>query len=144
MSEKELLALSDPRVQPGDDLIFSLIGENKIYWQKLLKQMLSLYSDVTWSWNWYNDGKQWLFKLVQKKKTIFWSAILSTGQFRVTFYFGDKAEPILSGSTLPQNIKDNFKTAKKYGAIRAVTLLVQSDEDVDIVLKLAEIKVKMK
>jgi len=144
MPEKETLALSDPRVQPGDDLIFSLIGDNKKYWQKILKQMLEGYSDVTWSWNWYNDGKQWLFKLVQKKKTIFWAAIITTGQFRITFYFGDKAEPLIYASDLPLKVKENFKTAKKYGAIRPATILVQSAEDVDIVLKLAEIKVKMK
>ena len=144
MSENESLALSDPRVQPGDDLIFSLIGKNKKYWQKILKQMLDTYKDVTWSWNWYNDGKQWLFKLVQKKKTIFWAAIITTGQFRITFYFGDKAEPLIYGSGLPQKVKENFKTARRYGAIRPATLLVQSDEDVDTVLKLAEIKMKLK
>ena len=144
MSEKELHALSDPKVQPGDDLIFSLIGDNKKFWQKILKQMLGSYPDVTWNWNWYNDGKQWLFKLVQKKKTIFWAAVLTSGQFRTTFYFGDKAEPLISGSTLPQSIKDNFKNAKKYGAIRGVTILVGSEEDVETVMKLAEIKVKLK
>ncbi len=143
MAEKEILALSDRLVQPTDELIFSLIGERKIYWQKILGRISEEYKNITWSWNYYNDGKQWLFKLVQKKKTIFWGAILTTGAFRITFYFGDKAEPTINASGLPQSVKEGFKTAKKYGAIRPVTLLVSSDADVDIVLKLAEIKHKL-
>ena len=144
MAEKVILAFSNPSVQPGDDLVFSLIGEKKKYWQKIIRHLVENYKDISWSWNWYNDGKQWLFKLVQKRKTIFWAAVLVTCDFRVTFYFGDKAEPILYGSDLPENVKENFKTAKKYGAIRPVTILVTSDKDMETVLKLAEIKVKLK
>lgn len=140
MAEKEQLAFSNPERQPGDDLVFALIGDRKKYWLAIMKHLLENFKDVTWSWNWYNDGKQWLFKLVQKKKTIFWAAILTTGQFRITFYFGDKAEPVVLGSDLPQKIKDGFMDGPRYGKIRAITLLVEKDEDVDTVLKIAEIK----
>jgi hypothetical protein len=144
MSEKELLALSNPSVYPSDDLVFSLIGGKKAYWQKILKHVLDNYKDISWIWNYYNDGKQWLFKLVQKKKTIFWAAILATGDFRITFYFADKAEPLIYNSDIPQKNKEEFKTAKHYGAIRPATLVVSSEEDVNTVLKLAEIKIKLK
>ena len=53
--EKELLALSDPRIQPGDDLIFSLIGDKRDLWQSILNYMLETHKDVSWNWNWYND-----------------------------------------------------------------------------------------
>ncbi|HEX2974734.1 MAG TPA: DUF3788 family protein [Bacteroidales bacterium] len=144
MSDKEILALSNPSVYPNDDLVFSIIGERKPLWQQILKHMLEDYKDISWSWNYYNDGKQWLFKLVQKKKTIFWGAVLATGEFRITFYFADKAEPLIFGSDLPQRVKENFKTAKKYGAIRPATLLVNNEDDVTTVMKLADIKVKLK
>lgn len=144
MAEKELLALSNPSVYPSDDLVFSLIGGKKVFWQKILKHILENNKDISWTWNYYNDGKQWLFKLVQKKKTIFWAAILATGEFRITFYFADKAEPLIYGSDLPQDVKENFKTAKKYGLIRPATQLINSETDVESVLKLAEIKIKLK
>lgn len=143
MAEKEILALSNPSVYPNDDLVFSIIGERKSLWQQILKHMLDQ-KDISWSWNYYNDGKQWLFKLVQKKKTVFWGAVLATGEFRITFYFADKAESLIYGSDLPQIVKENFKTAKKYGAIRPATLLVNTEDDVETVLKLAEIKMKLK
>ena len=74
-------------------------------------------------WNYYNDGKRWLFKMIWKKKTVFWISIPESA-FRVTFWFGDKAEPLITGSDLPEVIKNDFKTSKKYGAVRAVSIIV--------------------
>ena len=144
MSAKEIFALPDKTNVPTDDLIFSLIGERKLLWQKILTTVSEKYQNISWSWNYYIDGKQWLFKLVQKKKTIFWAAILNTGSFRVTFYFGDKAEQIIESGNLPETIKDDFRTGKRYGKIRAISILVNSEEDVTNVLKVADIKIKLK
>jgi hypothetical protein len=143
MAEKETLVLSDRQVIPTDDYIFSIIGEKRIYWQRIMKDAFENYKDISGNWNYYNDGKQWLFKLVQKKKTIFWAGILQE-TFRITFYFGDKAESLIEGSELPQTIKDGFKTSQRYGAIRAVSIKVLDQTDVDNVLKLIVIKHKIK
>ena len=143
MDENEVLVLSDKQINPTDEYIFSIIGEKRIYWQDIMKNAFENYKDISCSWKYYNDGKQWLFKLVQKKKTIFWAGILKD-TFRITFYFGDKAESIIDSSELPQAIKDGFKTAKRYGAIRAVSIKVFDQSDVDNVLKLITIKHKIK
>ena len=142
MSESEKLVLSDKSVIPTDDYIFSLIGERKHEWLSIMRFASENYND-TGSWNYYNDGKQWLFKLVNKKKTIFWAGIFSD-TFRITFYFGDKAEPVLLASDIPERMKSDFKSAKRYGAIRAVTLLVTDQTDVDNVMKLVNVKHKIK
>jgi hypothetical protein len=144
MAEKEIMALSDKQIIPTDDYIFSILGEKKIYWQSVMKYAFENFKDISGGWNYYNDGKQWLFKLVQKKKTIFWAGILKEETFRITFYFGDKAEPIIDDSELPKSIKDGFKTAKHYGAIRGVSIKVFDSSDVDNVLKLIVIKHKIK
>jgi hypothetical protein len=143
MSEKEVLILSDKNTVPTDDYLFSLMGEKKILWQSIMEFAFRNYKDISGSWNYYNDGKQWLFKLVQKKKTIFWGALLMDA-FRITFYFADKAEPEIESSDLPQVIKDGFRTAKKYGLIRPVSVRVTDKEDVVNVLRLIEIKHKIK
>jgi hypothetical protein len=143
MSDKEILVLNDKQIIPTDDYIFSLIGEKKILWQNIMRYASENYKNISGSWNYYNDGKQWLYKLVQKKKTIFWAGILKD-TFRITFYFGDKAEPVIDSSDLPQAIKDSFKTSRKYGAIRAITIKALDSEDADNVLKLIAIKHKVK
>jgi hypothetical protein len=81
--------------------------------------------------------------MVYKKKTIFWAGII-TDTFRITFYLGNKAEAIIENSDLPQGIKEEFKTAKKYGLIRPVTFIVNDQTAVDNVLKMISIKSKIK
>jgi hypothetical protein len=144
MAENEVLAFPDKSIVPTDELIFSIIGERKELWQWILKSVSEKYKDVSWSWNYYNDGKQWLFKLVQKKKTFFWGAILKTGDFKITFYFGDLGEPLIMAADLPQKMKDDFRTGKRYGKIRAISILVKTEDDADNVLKVADIKSKLK
>ncbi len=143
MTEKEKMILSDRSVIPTDEYIFSLIGEKKVLWKKILDQVTHNYSDISGSWNYYNDGKQWLFKLVRKKKTIFWSGIYAD-TFRITFYFGDKVIPLLESSDLPKTLKDEFRDAKKYGLIRPLSMKIFNEADVENVLKLVDIKIKLK
>ena len=143
MADKEDLVLTDKQIIPTDEFIFSIIGDKKILWQNIMNYVSENYKDISGSWNYYNDGKQWLFKLVQKKKTIFWAAILKD-TFRVSFWFSDKAESIINESNLPHLIKEDFKKAKKYGSIRAVSVKLYDLTDVDNVLKMIAIKQKIK
>jgi hypothetical protein len=145
MTLKGNIVLSDPLVKPDEKIIFSVIGEKKILWQEIMNYLRSNYPDAAGDWNFYKDGKQWLFKMVQKKKTIFWSGLFEDEDtFRITFYFGDKAEPVIDSSDLPQRIKSEFKTSKRYGAIRAVSTVMRDLSDVEIVKKLVSIKTKLK
>jgi hypothetical protein len=143
MAEKENLMFSDPEIRPTDDLIFSIIGERKTHWLSIMEHLHQNYPDSSGEWNYYKDGHGWLFKMIKKKKTIFWSGIFDD-TFRITFYFGDKAELIIDESDLPQIIKDGFKTAKKYGAIRPISVKVLEHSDVNTVLQLIAIKSKIK
>ena len=143
MAEKEVLLLEDKLIVPTDELIFSLIGEKKRFWLNIIDHMHVNYPESAGVWNYYNDGKRWLFKMVLKKKTIFWGAILE-GTFRITFYFGDKAEPVIIDSALPVSIKEGFKTSKRYGAIRAISIKMIDSDDLENVLKLIAIKSKIK
>ncbi len=143
MAENEKMVLSDRSRIPDDEYIFSLLGEKEVFWKMIINTLSDKYSDVSGSWNYYNDGKQWLFKQVQKKKTIFWAAILAD-TFRITFYFSDKALPFIENSDLPSKIKEDFITAKKYGLIRPVSIKVHDNIDVENVMKLIAIKTRMK
>jgi hypothetical protein len=143
MSESDLFVLSDKGKKPDNELIYPIIGENSQYWKEIMDHVKENYVESSGDWNYYNDGKQWLFKMTQKKKTIFWAGILK-GSFRITFYFGDKAEPIIDKSDLPQTVKEEFKTGKRYGKIRAISIKVTNPADIDTVKKLAAIKTKLK
>jgi hypothetical protein len=143
MEEKEVFVFSDKEVKPTDEIIFSIIGDKKKLWQSIMGYISDNYKDMTGSWNYYNDGKQWLFKMVQKKKTIFWLAVMKD-TFRVTFYFGDKAEPVILASDIPESVKDDFTGGRHYGRIRAITTKMAAQSDVETIKKLIDIKTRIK
>ena len=143
MSDLENILLADKEIYPSDDVIFSIIGDKKVFWQRIINYMSANYKDSSGEWRFYNDGKRWLFKMVYKKKTVFWCGLIS-GTFRITFYLGNKAESIIENSDLSQNVKEEFINAKKYGLIRPVTFIIKDSEDVDNVLKMIDLKTKIK
>ena len=143
MAENEKTDLSDKSVVPTDDFIFSIIGERKVHWLRIMNYLSDNYPDASGTWNYYNDGKQWLFKYVRKKKTIFWASLLKD-TFRITFYLGNKAEPVIENSDLPKSVKEEFKTAKRYGLIRPVSFIIRDEADADNVLKMVVLKIKLK
>ncbi len=143
MAENEKPVLGDKNVFPSDEYLQSIIGDKMIMWQKLLSYVKDNYKEITEEWRYYNDGKQWLFKMQQKKKTIFWASVLKE-TFRITFYFGVKAEPAIQGSTVPQKIKDDFRDARRFGTLRPITTIVNENQDLDNIIKLIDVKVKIK
>ena len=135
--------LTDKDIYPGYDYIFSIVGEKMALWQRVMDYMSDNYKDSSGDWHYYNDGKQWLFKMVNKKKTVFWAGIMND-TFRITFYLGNKAEPIIESSDLAPEIKEEFRNAKRYGLIRPVSFTIRDSNDIDNVLKMIVIKQKVK
>jgi hypothetical protein len=73
----EPFVLTDKSIRPTDDLFYSIIGQNSVYWEKLIAGVHLKYPDAQEQWNYYRDGKNWLFRMILKKKTLFWIGILS-------------------------------------------------------------------
>ena len=137
------IVLNDPNVQPTKELIFSIIGENSVYWEKLIEYLYENHFNITEEWRFYNDGKSWLYRALQKKKTLYWIGVIKD-TFRISFWFGDKAEPVIEASALPENIKEHFRNAKRYAHSRAVSIEMRSPEDLENALQLIELKAKLK
>lgn len=137
----EPLVLTDKSVSPTDELIFSIIKENREQWINLMSGIHLKFPESSGEWRYYNDGKNWLFKMSLKKKTLFWLGVQSD-TFRVTFYFGDKAEPLIEKSSLPSSIITEFINGRRFGKLRAITIRMYSSADVENALTVAEIKSK--
>ncbi len=143
MAEKENILLTDILVYPSDEIIFAIIGEKKMLWKAIMKYMSDNYAGSSGEWRFYNDGKRWLFKMVYKKKTVFWATIMDRA-FKITFYMGNKAENIINNSELSAEIKEDFKTAKRYGLIRPLSFIIKQQNDFENVLKIIAIKIALK
>lgn len=101
------------------------------------------YPQFSGEWRYYNDGKNWLFKVTKKKKTICWVAIFDK-KFKTTFYFGDKAEDLITKSKLNKPYIEQFLTGQRYGKIRAVTVEIKKPADLSSTQILMEIKEQIK
>jgi hypothetical protein len=139
----EPVVLTDPFIIPNEVLVFSIIGDKSILWQGIISYLHDNHSDISEVWRFYNDGKCWLFRTLKKKKTIFWIGVID-GTFRITFWLGDKASPLIAQSDLPGKIKDDFENAKSYKIGRALSIKMEDKTDMDSVIKLIGIKLKIK
>jgi hypothetical protein len=142
MSENVVQRLTDKNIIPTEEMIFNLIQHNSVFWQRIIEYASENYSDSSGTWNYYNDGRQWLYKFVMKKKTLFWAGIIND-TFRVTFWFGDKAENLIGSAILPPSIKEEFSKTKKIGAVRPVSIIVREQSDADTVITLISLKARI-
>jgi len=143
MIEKVTPVLGDKSVFPSEEILHSITGDMMTIWKRIVDHAENNYKDITKEWRYYNDGKQWLFKLQYKLKTVFWSSVQGN-TFMVTFYFGNKAEPLLMESDLPEAIKEQFSTAKTFGTMRPVTFTISENTDINSIFKLIDLKTKIK
>jgi len=135
--------LDDENVFPDDTVLRSSLGENKATWDKFIGLIQKDYPSFNYEWRFYNDGHRWLFKVTQKAKTICWVSVWD-GFYKVSFYFGDKAEDLIVGSDLDKMYKEQFISGKRYGKIRAITVDVDQATKLETIKLLAEIKTKLK
>lgn len=137
----DLLVLTDKNQFPSEEIIFSHIGKTKIIWESIFKYIHSNHPDFSEQWRYYNDGKSWLLKITKKAKTIFWLSIIKNS-FKITFYFGDKAEPAIMKSKISDSLKNQFKNGKRFGKIRGLTLPMNNKKNIEFVKELMSIKLK--
>lgn len=139
----EKLVLIDKNQFPDEKIIFSFITPVKKYWQNLFKEIHTKHPEFDEQWRYYNDGKSWLLKITKKKKTILWVSVFQD-YFKTVFYFGDKAEAVILDSDISNILKEQFKNGKRYGKIRAIVISPASDNDIKDVMKIINIKLKIK
>ena len=51
MAEPEKGILSDRNVLPTDEYIFTLIGDNKLHWTKIMDYVSGNYDNISGTWN---------------------------------------------------------------------------------------------
>jgi hypothetical protein len=135
--------LSDKTQFPTDDIIFSHLGKTKDIWISFFEYLRENHSDIAPEWRYYNDGKSWLMKNMWKKKNVFWLGIIK-GAFRITFYFTDRAAKAIADSTIPAEMKKQFKDGKHYGKIRGLTVVLKYKKDIETAKALLAIKLNTK
>ena len=131
--------LNDKSEYPDDKVLKRYLGDAKAAWDAFTTFLDSSYPDYTREWRYYNDGKSWLYKVANKRKTICWVGVYP-GEFRTTFYFPDRAESLIVGSTLRKKFIEQFVNGRRYGNTRGLTVEIRRAADLSTTKKLIAIK----
>lgn len=134
--------LDDPDQHPTEEVIYSCIGKKKALWISFFDTLHERHPEFSEEWRYYKDGKNWLMKVKRKSKTIFWLSVWKNA-FKITFYFSDKAEELINDSSLPNDLKKEFKNGKRYGKIRGLTIVFSKKKDIDYAEALIAIRLKV-
>ncbi len=133
--------LYDKSKMPDNQMLAEVMGKSFNLWMKLKQQLENKYGILIKEWKFYGQKLGWTFKLLLKKRNLFFFKPCKNF-FRLTFVFGDKAVNEILSSDFPDFIKTELKNARKYVEGRGLTLEVKNNKEIEIVLKLVEIKIR--
>jgi hypothetical protein len=94
-------------------------------------------------WKYYTKNTGWTKKFLAGKRNLFFFTPLRTGA-NISFIFGDKAVNEVNQRNLPEKIKEELNSAKKYAEGKGIRIKGETMRDFKNVLKLLEIKIRIK
>jgi hypothetical protein len=132
-------AFIDKLEKPTDAELEAALGPAKPLWDQLLTDLADEYKIDVQEWKSYSRKAGWSLRLIREKRTILYLSPCR-GCFFVSFALGDKAIQAARQSRLPQQVIKIINEAKRYVEGTAVRIEVKKPKDVDIIKKLAAIK----
>jgi hypothetical protein len=126
-------------VEPDDKMLNYDLAETKSYLDRIAEFIESEYGDFKPEWKFYNKKSGWILKMLSKRRNVLF-VVPCDKYFRVAFTFGEKASDLIFNSELPDFIKKELFEAKKHAEGRTIQTEVKSENDLDDILKMIEIK----
>jgi hypothetical protein len=133
--------LNDPNIYPEENILEKILEKKykyyKTFTEKINKENLII------EWNYYKDGKSWLCKIVNKKKTICWLSLWDTG-IKLSFYFTEKTISGINDLKIDKEIKEMAKETKLIGKLLPITFTIDRNEKINDAMEIVEYKMKLK
>lgn len=139
----DTISLKDKQVFPDDEVLNAVLGESFSAYAGLMKTVTGDELGLSPQWNYYNDGKAWLCKVVFKKKTVFWLSVWE-GYFKVAFYFTEKNCDAICGLDIAPEIKQAFMSANHIGKLIPLVVSVRSSDQLPDLLRIITYKKGLK
>lgn len=138
------MQLRDPEIFPSDRVLKNVLGD-LVY--SVLASFLETISGADYGlsieWRYYNDGKAWLGKVTDKKKTILWLSVWD-GFFKTSFYFTEKHLEAIAVLDISEEKKEEFARMKPIGKLIPMTFDVSKKEQLDELLTVVRFKKSLK
>jgi hypothetical protein len=129
------------QIVPDDKMMEVELASTFRHYSEICRFITDTYGSLTPEWKYYNEKSGWTLKLFYKKRNILFIGPRH-GFFIVAFVFGDKAVERVLDSHLPDHIKAELATARKYAEGRGLLIEVRSAEEAEQVVQLIQIKLQ--
>jgi hypothetical protein len=123
---------------PRDDELAAVLGRSGRRWKELLDHLAETYPPLTETWKFYRQSG-WILRVMRRKRTILW-LVPCRRHFRASTAFGEKAVAAAVESDLPAEVIEAVRSARRYAEGRAVRLEVRTVRDLEVVKRIAAIK----
>lgn len=134
--------LRDPEIIPDNRTLAVSLGEDIFKVYEVLKGLVENDLGLNMEWRYYNDGKAWLCKVTNGKKTVFWLSAWE-GLLKTSFYFTEKTRHGIAGLQIDGKIKETFGEAIPSGKLIPLILDIDRDEQLSDLKKIAIYKVSL-
>ncbi len=134
-----LSVLDDKAVVPDEKQLAVAIGKSIRLWSEIRGHIFERYGKVVEEWSYSGKNYGWSWRAKQGKRALVY-LIPQKGFFLAAFCFGDKAVAMIEASDVPEAIKAELRSAKKYVEGRGVRIAIRKAGDVKIIRTLLEIK----
>lgn len=108
------LILKDKNIFPTNEVISDVLGNSFPAYEALSEMFAN--AGLTLEWNYYNDGKAWLCKILSKKKNLGW-LIAYPNFFRINAYFAERHLDRIADLQIAESIKEEFYKQKPSGKL---------------------------
>jgi len=125
--------LTDPKVKPNSKVLEKALGKHYQRFTEFEEKINTL--GFTLEWNYYNDEKSWLCKVLFKKKNYSWLSVWNIG-FKLTFYFTGETIKGVHELDIDDKIMEIASGIKPVGKFLPVIFLVSSKKRINDGIKI--------
>jgi hypothetical protein len=126
-----------PSVKPEGEVLEKALGKKYNLFMDFVNKLNE--QNLMIEWNYYNDGKSWLGKILHKKKNLCWVSIWNTG-FKTTFFFTEKTINGIHELEIDDEIKNMAKKPEQGRKFISIILLIANKKIMKDGIKILEYK----
>ena len=138
MNDNEKQVLLNKDIYPSDEVLGNYLLEKYEIYKKFLDETNKL--DLVIEWHFYNDGKTWLGKILNKKKNLGWLSVWNTG-FKITVFLTEKTLDGFNVLEINDQIKKSIKLSDPLPRLIPVVMRV---DNISILMDIITILTYMK
>jgi hypothetical protein len=137
----EKIVLTDPMEEPNNRILETALGKKYKIYQEFINKINEI--NLVLEWNYYKDEKNWLCKLLNKKKNIGWLSVWDIG-FKLTFYFSEKTIEGIYELGIDNQVKKAAREMKPVGKLRPLIITIENSNIIKDAIEILKYKMQLK